>query len=158
MAALGEYTNTDAVRGSLGIDRHDCPDAYFSDSDLEKELIVDLDDWIPTHATVYEDGKPSAATVEAKKSKTLLELYSQWFCAYEMASRPLTFLKAVSDGKNQAKRYDLDLAEVKKAAADKKAHYRALLDEAVNSITDTSATPTSLLSVSELAEDPITGA
>jgi hypothetical protein len=64
-----------------------------------------------------------------------MALYSQWFCALEMANRPLTVPQITSDGKAQVDRFKVDLARVSELAAKKKAQYRALLDELVNAIT-----------------------
>jgi hypothetical protein len=155
MAELGKYTDTDAVRACLGIDAQDCPDAYMVDSLVEVELTVALDDWLPTHETIYTDGKAAAATDTQKRQKSLLGLYSQWFCAAEMSARLLTFLRTTSDGKNQAVRYDVDLEKVRKAAEGKMAKYQGVLDVEVNGASDTSTSPGSLLSLSLPTSDTV---
>lgn len=155
MAELGSYTDTDAVRACLGIDASDCPDTYMVDAHISVELTLDLDDWLPTHVAIYNSGKAAAATDEEKRYKSVLSMYSQWFCASEIAARRLTFLKSSSDGKNQGVRFDVDLQTVAKAAAGKMAKYKAILDVEVNGATDSSETPGGLLAVSVPNSDPV---
>jgi hypothetical protein len=133
MAQITSYTTTEAIRGSLGIDANDCPDNLMIDSNIELELLVDLDGWLSTHATIFSTGNTSGSTAEEKLLKDYVILYSQWFCATEMAARFLTFPQIVTDGKNQMNRFSkLDLERVKDMAAERMAKYRNLLDELVN--------------------------
>lgn len=128
------YTDTDAIRGSIGVDAQDCPDDMIVGSNLQLELETDLAEWLPDHDTVFSEGNSSSATPEQELKRNYLKLYSQYFGGYQLASRPLTFPQIVSDGKNQMNRFaKLDMQEVAKAAADKMNKYKTKLDELQNS-------------------------
>lgn len=154
MAQVTPYTNTAAIRGCLGIDAQDCTDDMIITSNLELELEVDLDGWLPTHAAIYDAGKVSTATADERHQLNLLQLYAQWFCAFEMVSRQLLVPQIVTDGKNQMNRFGIDLKEAKAEAAARMAKYRGLLDEEVNGATAVSALP--LVAISTPAYDPVT--
>jgi len=157
MVALCSYTSTEAVRACLGLDSSDCSDKALADSEVALELIVWLDSAMPGHAATFAAGRASGATDDERTTKDLLTLYAQWFCAYEVALRPLQILQAAGDGKNQMRRFDVDMSEVRKIAGAKKAHYFGLLDEALNGTAQTTE-PVSQVSASTPAYDPVTGA
>jgi len=157
MAAVTAYTTTQAIRASLGMDDADCPDAMMTDSRLDLELRVDLDSWLPTHATLYADGEAGGATAAEQALKDYLLLYAQWFCAHEMAERFLLAPQIVSDGKSQINRFPrIELEQVADRASSRRAKYRALLDEAVNGAEPSTAQTSSLLVVSTPTYDPVT--
>lgn len=154
MAQVTPYTTTDAIRACLGIDKEDCPEEMIVDSRLELELLVDLDSWLPDHSTIYDTGVSSGAAATDVLHKNWLLLYSQWFGAFEMASRFLMFPQIVTDGKNQMNRFsNVELDKVKDLAASRMAKYRAALDEAVNGSTTSTL---SVLRVSVPDYDPVT--
>lgn len=157
MTAITSYTTTEAVRSCLGIDKSDCPDSYMVDSNLELELLVDLDSWLPTHATIFAEGNAASPTADQKKYRNVLCLYSQWFGAYQIAIRPLTFPQIITDGKNQINRFPkADLERIAALAASKMAQYKGILDEEVNGNTATSTLP--IILVSSPDTDPVTEA
>lgn len=156
--ALTSYTSTAAVRACLGMDEQDCPDSILLDSSLELELVIDLDEWLATHATIYTTGTAvsPAPTDEEVRLKNLLVLYSQWFCADEIANRFLVAPQIVSDGKNQLNRFaNVDLEKMAARAAARRAKYRAALDQAVNGAAP-AVTSVALMQVSTPSYDPVT--
>lgn len=155
MSQITAYTTTEAIRGSLGIDAEDCPDSYIVDSNLELELLVDLGDWLPTHASILAAGTSPTATAEEERHSNCLILYSQWYGAYQMAKRFLTFPQIVSDGKNQINRFPkIDLERVAELAAEQMAKYKGILDEEVNGAVVASTLP--IMSVASPDTDPVT--
>lgn len=154
MAQVTAYTSTDAIIGSLGVDKEDCPEEIIVNSKLELELTVDLDVWLPDHATLFDDGNASGADATATLHKNWLVLYAQWFCAHELASRFLLFPQIVSDGKNQINRFsNVDLNAVKGLAASRMAKYKTALDEAINT-TATATMPVMKVIIPDY--DPVT--
>lgn len=156
MANLGSYTTTEAIRGCLGIDQNDCPDGYMVDSKLDLELIVDLDDWLPTHAALYTAGTSGSPTNPQAAVAVRIALYSQWFCALEMANRPLTVPQITTDGKAQFDRFKVDLERLSALCAAKVVKYRAELQELVNNVKKPIGLPISLVQVAAPTQDPIT--
>ena len=157
MSSLGAYTTTEAVRAGLGMDYSDCPDKVMEESDLALELSVSLDTDAPTHAAVFAAGIAAGADAAAKRAMNILTLYAQWFCAYEIALRPLVFLQEASDGKNKARRFDFEVSEIREMAGAKKAHYLGLLDEVVNGASPATSEPYTLVSISVPDGDPVAG-
>lgn len=156
MPALGDYTSTEAIRGCLGLDASDLPDAYLVDSKVDLELTLDLDGWLPSHASLYAAGTAGGATAAAKAIADRIKLYAQWFGAYEMARRPLAFPQIVTDGKAQFDRFKVDLERLAALAAEKMAQHKGKLDELVNQAVVSTGLPTSLVSVAVPGSDPIT--
>lgn len=155
MANLGSYTTTQAVRGCLGVDEEDIPDSYMVDSKLDVELSVDLDSWLAAHAALYAAGTATSPTAEEAAIAARISLYAQWFCALEMANRPMTLPQNNSDGKAQFTRFKVDFEKVAALASAKVAKYRAELADLVG--TGSTAVPViSLVSVGVPTVDPIT--
>lgn len=155
MAALGTYTTTQAVRGCLGVDANDCPDAYMVDSLLDVELLIDLGRWLPTHATLYSEGTTGTPTAAQSTIANCIKLYAQWFCALEMTKRPLTVPQIATDGKAQLDRFKVDLERLTNLAAGQVAKYRDLLVELVDGETPAVGLGISLVSVAAPGSDPI---
>lgn len=154
MTQVTEYTTTDAIRGSIGVDPQDFPDDSIVASNLNLELETDLSEWLPDHSTVFDEGNSQSATLTQKLKRNYLMLYCQYFGGYQLASRPMAFPQIVSDGKNQMNRFSkLDLKDVADLAADKMEKYKGKLDEAQNGATSV-ALP--IMGVSIPATDPVT--
>jgi hypothetical protein len=155
MTALGSYTNTDAVRGCLGVDQDDCPDRYMVDSQVALELSLDLDGWLPTHAALFTAGTTGTPSTAAKAIADRLKLYAQWFVALEFANRPLAVPQIVTDGKAQLDRFKVDLSKVAELAAQKVAKYKGELQGAVDG-SQNLAPYTNYVSVATPGADPVT--
>ncbi len=154
MANLGSYTTTEAVRGCLGVDQDDIPDEYMVDSKLDVELKLDLDSWLAAHAALYTAGTTGSPSADAAAKAARISLYAQWFCALEMANRPMTLPQNNSDGKAQFTRFKVDFAKVAALAAIKVAKYRGELAALVGS--GGTATPViNLVGVGVPTDDPI---
>lgn len=126
------YTGTASIRACLGIDESDCPDRIIVDSGMDLELISDLDSWLPTHSTVDSEGKAALATSDQKANRSHLLLYSRWFCAKEIAARPLLFPKSTSDGKAKIERFsNYDPDKIVSFASSRAAKYKNLLSAAI---------------------------
>lgn len=139
MAALGTYTTTQAVRGCMGVDANDCPDATMVDSKLDLELSLDLDTWLATHAALYAAGIAGGATAAETAISNRITLYAQWFCALEMINRQLLVPQINTDGKAQMDRFKVDLNLLAEKAAAKVGKYKGELVELVDGTTPTSA-------------------
>lgn len=155
MASLGTYTTTQAVRGCLGVDVDDCPDAYMLDSKVDLELKLDLDGWLPTHATLYTSGTTGSPTAAQTAISDRIKLYAQWFVALEFANRPLTVPHITTDGKAQIDRFKVDLSKVAGLAAAKVAKYKGELDSLVGGGAIT-APYANYVSVATPGSDPVT--
>jgi hypothetical protein len=100
------HTNTDKVRSVLGVDAKDVTDLQITDRDIEKELLLDLLSWVPTHATLYTTGTTSYANSTDKSIADAIGLYCTYFCSILMLkSLQLATPQTVSDGKNSMNRF-----------------------------------------------------
>jgi len=150
------YTDYEAIRGCLGIDAEDCPDDVIENSNMWLELEIDLDGWLPTHGTIYSDGSATGATTDEVKLMNVLQLYAQWFCAYEVAGRLMLFPQIVTDGKAQINRFpNFKLSEAQQLAGSRMARYKAWLNEEVNGASSALQTAT-IMAVSTPSYDPVT--
>ncbi len=155
MAELGSYTTTEAVRGCLGVDASDCGDEVMVDSLLDVELVVNLDGWAPTHAAIFSAGGLTGASAAAVRSRNLIKLYAQWWCAKEVAARNLLVPQLSTDGKARLDRFKIDLELVEQKAASRCAQYQNLLREALGEAT-VSAAGLNFVLAAPPASDPIT--
>lgn len=155
MASLGTYTTTEAVRGCLGIDADDCPDRYMLDSKVDLELKLDLDAWLATHAALYTAGTTGSPTAAQTAISDRIKLYAQWFCALEIANRPLTVPQITTDGKAQLDRFKIDLERLAQLAAAKVGKYKGELQQLV-SATAITAPYANFVGVAVPGADPVT--
>lgn len=134
MAALTNYTNTDAVRAALGLDadHYEVPDTMMTNRNMDLELLEDLDGWLPTHATVWTLANAGSPTVDEARDGRRLQLYSMWFCAALLAEVWLAMPVMISDGQNRVQRFDIDLAKLRDMAV---AHREKLKEELVPTVT-----------------------
>ena len=155
-AEITKYTNTDKVRSALGFDASDVKDSLLSAAGLDLSLTYDLDDWLPTHATIWADGTASAGvTAEQKKFANVLGMYAQWYCAHEVASKKLLYVQIYSDGKAQLNRFNIDIDSVRDMAEGEMNRWKEMLMELDGqTVTAASFNPVSL---STPDFNPITG-
>ena len=156
--AVTSYTGTDAIRAAIGVSDNDIPDKLLVDQRLDLELTVDLDLWVPTHATLYAAGIATGAAAEDRLKANYISLYAQWFCAAQVASNmKLALPQSISDGKAEMRRFQtLDLAAIEIAAKSRVTYYKNLLSAAEGSTS--TATPISFTSISSPVYDPVLGA
>lgn len=107
------YTTTDQVRTALLVSPSDLSDEQLVDRNLDFELVLDLDEWLPTHATIWQEGNDDARTGAQFKRSRLLAMYCQYrSAAWVMESWALGFAEEVTDGKNKMQRFGDGLEEM----------------------------------------------
>lgn len=154
---ISNYTGTDAIRGALGLTDNEVTDAMLVDQRLDLELSVDLELWVPTHASVYTAGIAYGATpTEVLKANYLL-LYAQWFCALHVTKfMRLAIPQMVGDGKAEMRRFQaFDLDQLEATANSRAIYYKSLLYAATGGAA--AATTVSFASVGVPDYDPVVG-
>jgi len=123
------YTTQEKVRAALGVTDNEVLDEFFS-QDLGLELEVALLDWLPTYQTIWAEYQAQSPSTEERQKGITLQLYSQWFCAAEIAMMWLAMPQRISDGKVDMRRFaNLDLQAIADNAEGKRDGYQsALLD------------------------------
>ncbi len=150
------YTETSAVVTSLGLDSNDCPDAVFVDSKMDVQLLVELDQWLPTHKAVFDTGAGSGASVAEKLNRNYLTLYAQFFCAVQIAKRPMQFIQTHGDGKAEMSRFKEALENTRGSVTSEMLKYQNLLNAAVNGVSGDSSN-IAVVGLSIPSADPVTG-
>jgi hypothetical protein len=154
-----DYTTTANIRAAIGVDDNDLPDAQIVNSQVDVELTIDLDSWLPDHATIYTDGTTGSPTAEEVTSKNYLIMYAMYAGAcLVLDGRQLQYPFLFKDGKAELRRFDgISLDKILAALREKRAYYRTKL------VTDQSLTETaeaigfSIVGVSIPAYDPVIG-
>jgi hypothetical protein len=116
MASLTPYTTTDAVRGALGVDAVEIPDARMVDRGLDTEMLLWASGKGLDHAAVKTaaDAAPTGVVEQADYQRLCLAF--MYLGASLVAESPIQFMLSIGDGKNQMKRYDgVDWAELAKS-------------------------------------------
>lgn len=150
------YTSTDAVRGAVGLTDNELLDETLVDQKLDTELEVDLQQWVPTHATIFAEGTTGTPTSEQTLKASYLQLYAQWYVASQILSvMALAIPQMISDGQNEMRRFQqADLEALSTTAGVKAAFYKKLLSDA----TGIAAASRPALIVAGVPDyDPVTG-
>jgi len=126
---ISVYTNTDAIRSSMGVDDVEIPDEKMSALHLEEELLLDLSIWLPNAQQIFDDAEFSAVpTLDQIQKGRTLKLFSQWFCAARALSIWLYYPQRISDGVQDMRRFsNLDLDELAKNAEKTANKYKGIL-------------------------------
>jgi len=118
------YTNTDAIRSLIGLDDADVEDAMIVSQDMEAQMLLELEDWLPTHEEEF---------YATELSERRLKLWCGWFGALRLAESPLAIPKALGTGKDEYERFVVDWDLIKRTAKNKMAKLQEALVPAVGS-------------------------
>lgn len=146
MAVLGEYTTTQAIRACLAVDESDIPDTYILESNMQIELELHLDEWLPDHAAIV---------VGDDRSARLLKMFSQWYCGHLLTQRQLAMIQEFTDGKTRLKRFDVNLDSLAAKTLSQVEYYKKLLMKE-RGIPDSSVNNFSFIAISTPTTDPVT--
>lgn len=143
------YTDTDQIRGCLFIEPQDLPDRLFNVTLLERELQLDLDSWLPAHASLVALDSTAGERSVANKIKSYV---TYWVACYITVTLSLSFPQKIGDGKN-SRELGADHVIVQDTLLARVATLRAEL------IADTGGVvpaPLKLVTTVDLAKDPVT--
>ena len=134
------YTDTDAIRGVIGLEEADIPDAIITSRNLDIEMSMALDTLYPLHASAFDE-----------PTENLLKIWSQYYGAYQMVTIGLlAIMQAGSANQDDMKRFDIDW----KALADRIKEKIVDIEKELDPTIDTSVT---MIAIASPAFDPITG-
>lgn len=157
---LGNLTNTDAVRATIGVSEaaQELPDEYFVARRMEGALRLELSSWIPDTLEALEDAADAAedGADEILVWDAMQQAATYW-CAWEVVkSAPLALFQKLEDGQNGVTRPVLKQKELLDILSSSYMRYRDLAVEGYNGATTTSS-PTWLAGKSTPSFDPVTG-
>lgn len=152
---ITEYTTVGAVRGCLGLTDNEVTDDMVVDQNLNIDLTLDLDGWLPTHAALWDAAFAAGATAEDKRYGSIITMYSQWYCAVRVCEMWLAMPQRISDGKSDMRRFaEIDFDRLLELAVARMMKFRALLE---GEVLELDPRGHSLLAVSAPSYDPVTG-
>lgn len=113
--AVGDYTNTDKIRGVLGFTVSDAQDEYIVSREIDDELLISLYEWIPDHATLFIAWKAGGSALDSQNIRQLKK-YSTYQGAFILCSGiELLAVQAIGDSKATAERFSkVDLVALRR--------------------------------------------
>ena len=158
MKTIGDFTDSERVRGVMGFTERDLSDDQILSMQLNIELSVELYKWFPTSATSYDTwyngGSPTA---EDQNNINLLLSYCTYQAAY-LVSLGLEMIaqRSVTDSKMTMSRYsNVDLPAIRDRMQGRADSAKATLASSLSLTLDESV-PT-LFSSTQPGFDPVVG-
>lgn len=131
--AVTNYTDSDKIRGLLGLTDNELSDSQVTNSMMTEALLSDLEDWLPTHATVYTDGITGTPTNTQLNDLRNLQLYSAYYCASRIDIIQLYVPQSLTNGKDAFKRFEgIDFEELGATLLQAAKGYQEKLEISVN--------------------------
>ena len=95
------------VRSTLGMSQTDAADSVIADLHLQDEVEIELQSWLPSYQAVIDDTW-SAQSAEVREFVFLrLKAFVKYYASTVLAeSAPGLLLRRISDGENEAQRFD----------------------------------------------------
>lgn len=158
---LGNLTNTDAVRATIGVSEasQELPDAYFTDRRMEGALRLELSTWLPATLEAIEDAADAAdeGADEILVWDAVQQAAAYW-CAWEIVkTAPIALFQKISDGQNETTRPVLKQKELLDLLAGSYMRYRDVALDLYAGGPATAASATWLAGKSTPIFDPVTG-
>lgn len=153
------YTDTDQIRATVGVTEFDVKDVAIVSSMVGDDLLLDLNSWVPTHATIKSEGEGSTPTADQAKKYLLLKQYSRLFCAAALLKTAVLGVAAqVSDGKNSVKRFDSEerMAALAADIDSRKIAAKQQLQTALGETVDSVYAPPAIAVATTPGFDPVT--
>lgn len=147
-------TDSDEVRSALGVTSRDVSDTFITSRNVDRELRIALNEWLPDYATRLATWNADTATYQTELD--LLKSYAMYMSAYILSSG-LEFLvvREISDSKMTAARFsNTKLDEIRTSMYSKASKFRRMLEEKLG--LPTNGTPSIFSSVSP-SYDPVLG-
>lgn len=95
------------IRSTLGMSETDATDSVIANLNLQDEVEIELQNWLPDYQAVIDDTW-SAQSADVREFVLLrLKAFTKYYAAAVLAeSAPGLLLRRISDGENEAQRFD----------------------------------------------------
>jgi len=147
MAITVLYTDTDAIRGAIGVDEADIDDAVITGQNMALQMTAELEKFLPNHSSVQFSNL---------KIPDQLNLWCMWFGAWRLAQSPLATPKKLSTGKDEYERFNIDWEALEKVAYKNVCAMKDLLLETTSTVVAETAAYT-VMGAATPCYNPITG-
>ncbi len=158
MELIGDFTDTNRIRGALGFTKRDLSDEQIIEMNPFIELEIALYVWFPDYETEYDtwfnNGTPTAGN---RHLINLLKSYCTYYGAYLVCSGlEMLAQRTITDSKMTMARYsNVDLAEIRDRMLGRAENAKELIADGM-SISLTTSTP-NLFSATSPDFDPVEG-
>ena len=144
------------VRSTLGMSDTDVDDTVMASLNLQDEVEIDLQGWLPDYTEVIADAWTDHSQADRDAVFLRLKAFIKYYAAALLAeAAPGLLLRRISDGENEAQRFDkVNPQELANRFYVKADELRAAIVEIVN---PTVVEQVSLFSVVNSSYDPVTG-
>lgn len=155
MDILGIVSFT-TIRSTLGMSETDASDAVIANLNLQDEVEIDLQEWLPDYSAVIANTW-SAQSPEVREYVFLrLKTFVKYYAAAVLAeSAPGLLLRRISDGENEAQRFDS--VNPTKLAANFYAKAEEFRQAVVSKLTPVTSDSFPLFGVVNSSYDPVLG-
>jgi len=158
MEMVGDFTDTDRIRGALGFTDRDITDEQIVRSDHTIELEIELYKWFPDYSSEYDTWYNNGSPTDGNKHLiNLLKSYCTYYSAY-LVCNGLEMLaqRSITDSKMTASRYsNVKLELIRERMLGRADSAKELIADGMDlSIASTSPT---LFSVASPTYDPVEG-
>lgn len=140
------YTNTSAIRSTIGIDENDISDEMLLSQNLDLQMIDRLEDFLPTYENIY-DG--------SDVGERRLKLWCQYFGALQLLENSaLGIPQKIQANNDQLARFTLDFDKLKESLRGKVV---ALESKMIEAVSGTTVASFSVMGKSTPDFNPVTG-
>jgi hypothetical protein len=137
------YTNTDAIRSSIGVDENDVSDTMITNQNLDLQMLERLSEVMPNYESVYEGSE------EGERKVTL---WCQYFGALTLLENAaLAIPQKIQANNDQLVRYQVNFEAIKVSLRDK----LKTLEKKINP--PVASTAHSVMGISFAGYNPVTG-
>ena len=129
VASFLKLTDTNEVRGVIGVDDKELTDPDICGAKPEDDLKSALLGWVPTYETLMSEGLATSPTAAQTLKYLKLKLYSKYFVSALIVSSGInSLLQKKSDGANEGARFtNLSLRDFQTELENKAKAYKAEL-------------------------------
>lgn len=158
MIIVGDFTDSDRIRGVMGFTGRDLPDSQLITMELSIELSIELYEWMPSYATNYDTWYNNGSPTDENQNKINLLLS---YCTYQAAylvclGLEMIAQRSITDSKMTMARFsNISLSDVRDRMLGRSLRAQTALAELEGITLDTS-TPT-LFSSASPSFDPVVG-
>lgn len=152
-----QYTSYDTLRGVLGIDDLEIEDERFDSLNLDTLVSANLRDWLPNHDAIWTQGQDPNATEEEVFLANALSLWTQYFCAAEIADAGTFMFQSMTDGETTFKRFDVDFPLMAAMFRKKANNWKSVLLEMLDMEPEIVVKGLGIMGISSPSFDPVTG-
>lgn len=137
------YTNSDAIRSSIGVDENDVSDAMIAAQNLDMQMIERLSEIAPTYETIFDS---------SDDGERRMTLWCQYFGALTLLENAaLAIPQKIQANNDQLSRFQVDFEAIKESLRGK----LKTLENKVNP--PVAAIAHSVMGISSAGYSPVTG-